>query len=110
MVATCDFPAEIALELPQRHGGVLLRIVRSSFNGIPKRCAGQKMHLAHHRADEPLDMASIVRFAGRTPNDVDPFIPATANEGFAPEIRAVIDVNGFRQPGHWPGRIDFTLP
>src|SRR3974390_2133744 len=67
------------------------------------------MHLAHHRANQTLDVAAIVRLAGRTPNDVDPFVPASANERLAPEIRAVVDGSCLRQTGDWPNGVDFAL-
>src|SRR5208337_4174741 len=54
-------------------------------------------------------MAAIVRFAGWTPNDVDPLVPAASDKGLAPEISAVVGVNGFRQPGDRPGGVDFAL-
>ena len=67
------------------------------------------MHLAHHRANQTLNVAAIVRLAGRTPNDVDPFVPTSANEGLAPEICAVVDVNCLRQTGDPPNGVDFAL-
>ena len=38
------------------------------------------MHSTHLRADQPFDMAAIVRHAGYTPGDPDPFIPTGAAE------------------------------
>lgn len=67
------------------------------------------MHLAHHCAEQPFDMTAVMRFAPRAPNDIDAFIATTANERLASEIRAIVDVKGFRQTGDRPCGVDLTF-
>lgn len=67
------------------------------------------MQLVRDYSDEAFDMAAEARLAGRTPDDIDSFVAAAANECLALEVGAIFDVRRFGQSCDGSNRIDFTF-
>src|SRR3954454_13189661 len=109
MVAPGDLPPDHALQLAQGQGRGLGRVSLAALGKVAPGRARQEMHAAHHGADQPFDMAAVVRCAGQAPKGADAFVPAGADECPRAEVGAVVDVHGLGEPRHRPGRLDLTL-
>ncbi|CCV09113.1 hypothetical protein MESS2_850017 [Mesorhizobium metallidurans STM 2683] len=104
-----DRMAEPALDLVDRHGGALLGIQVALLLDAGERRAGQQVDLAHHGADQPLDMAAIVRRAHRPMVDRDPILLAPALQRLGPELLGVVEVQAFRDAANRPLCVDGAL-
>ena len=67
------------------------------------------MDLAHHRADQPLDMAAIVRRAHRPVVDGDAILLASALQRLGPELLGVVEMQALRDAAHRPLCVDGAL-
>src|SRR5271156_313029 len=56
MVSPRDLQCEPDLELRDRHNGLPLGVVFTTFARRREGCAGQEMHRFHQASDQPLDM------------------------------------------------------
>ena len=61
VVAADDLLREPGLEFAEGESRMLVRVIRAPCLGRAAGRAGQGLELAHLRADQPLDVASVVR-------------------------------------------------
>lgn len=109
MIDAGDRVAEPALDLVDRHGGALLGIQVALLLDIGEGRSRQQMDLAHHRADQPLDVPAIVRGAYGTVVDGNAILLATALQRLGPELLGVVEVQSLGDAAHRPLRIDAAL-
>jgi hypothetical protein len=65
--------------------------------------------LVRDRSDRAFDRAADAGLAGRTPDDIDRFVPAAANECLVLEVGALFDVRDFWRFRDRSNRIDFAF-
>jgi len=65
--------------------------------------------LVRDRSDRAFDRAPEAGLAGRTPDDIDCFVPAAANERLVLEVGALFDVRQLWQFRDRSNRTGFTL-
>lgn len=73
-----DRMTEPTLQLPDRHRSGLLRIEIALREHVGEGGSRQKMHFAHHGANEALDVSAVVRRAHRTVVNRDAVLFAAA--------------------------------
>src|SRR6185437_9248196 len=84
--------SEPTLKLVNRHRRGLLRVQVSLGTHVRECGAGQQMHLTHHRADEPLNMAAVMRGADGSIVDGDPVLLADATQRLGSELLGVVEM------------------
>src|SRR5277367_1854197 len=109
VIVTGYLPADPAFQFAQRHAGRIRRVILSPLGRIAECGAGQQMHRAHLRADQPLNVTTKMRLAGKAPDDPDALVAARTLEGSAVEIRPVVRVQRLRQACNRPGCFDTSL-
>jgi hypothetical protein len=109
VVASDDIQGDVALQLTQRQRGMALRVILAAVFRIAERRAGQEVQLAHLRADQPLDMATIAGSTRRAPINADTGILASTLEGAAAEVSAIVHMQHVGQARHGPGLGNLAL-
>src|SRR5713226_1930895 len=101
-----DCMAEPAFDFIKCHRCRLVRIQIPLRAHVGERGPRQQMNFAHHSADQPLDMAAIMRRPHRAVVDGDAILVATAFQCFGAELLGVVQMQPLRDAARWPQRID----
>src|SRR5690606_7883959 len=100
MVALVIEPADLLrhplTELLQGQAGLAFAVVVPPFPDVAESGARQEMGNFHERADQPLDVTSVVRCPDRAPRQVDLVFVAASLQRHAAEVFSVIDQNPSR--------------
>src|SRR5216683_1410274 len=104
-----DCMAEPAFDFIKCHRCRLVRIQIPLRANVGERGPRQQMNFAHHGADQPLDMAAIMRRPHRAVVDGDAILVATALQRFGAELLGVVQMQPLRDAARWPQRIDAAL-
>ncbi len=101
-----DLERHPPLQLIHRHRRIGGGIVAAALVDVAERRAWQKMDSAHHGADQPFDVTTIVGCGDRTVDEFDAVFLSAAPQGTRPEFLGVVEMNRVRKPGDRPLRID----
>ena len=105
-VITKDLEREPLLQLVERHRRIGQGVVIAARLDVAEGRPGQKMSGTHHRPNQPLDVAAIVRRRNRTVDQGNPkFLRAPLQRARA-KLLAVVDMNSFRKPCRRPVAVD----
>ena len=96
------FQRQPSLQLVEGQRGVLGGVVVAKLGHVRKRRAREQMRGAHHRADQPLDMAAVVRPRHRAINQSNTMLIAAALERARLELLGVVEMERLGNPGDRP--------
>ena len=105
-VVARDFQRDPALQLVERHRRARPRVIVAAMLDIAERRSRQEMNRAHHRADQALDMAAIVRRGDGPVDKGNPIFLSAPPQSMREKILAVVDVNRVGKSGRRPIRVD----